>query len=216
MSTARHSILSRLHEAGVSPTSSSDHTYQPWAASSEAELQQRFIDGITASHAEVVTTAAKRLEGVLTQLIANKQLKRIAIGTNGEFQSDINNAAQQAEPVTFERDINEWKSELFEQVDAGITHCLAGIADTGTLVLWPDSSEPRTLSLVPPTHIAIIKRSTLTSNFAELMHKQAWHTGMPTNSVLVSGPSKTADIQQTLAYGAHGPSELIVVLIEDK
>ena len=216
MNSARNSILSRLREAGATPKSSEGHQYQPWTACSKQELVQRFTEGLTASHAEVMSISAEQLESQLGRLIADKQLHRIAIGSGGEFQQQIETAGQQAETVVFQRNINTWKTELFEQVDAGITHCRAGIADTGTLVLWPDSREPRTLSLVPPTHIAIIKQSTLVSNFAELMQQQAWHTGMPTNSILVSGPSKTADIQQTLAYGAHGPSELIVVLIADR
>lgn len=215
MSTARQSILSRLREADTTPKSAEGHTYQPWAATSEKELEQRFIDSITASHADVIHTNSEQLEEVLTRLITNKQLHRIALGTGGEFLSAIEGATKQVESVSFDREVSQWKTELFENIDAGITHCLAGIADTGTLVLWPDSQEPRTLSLVPPTHIALLKRSTLVSNFAELMNKQAWHIGMPTNAILVSGPSKTADIQQTLAYGAHGPKELIVVLIED-
>jgi len=45
------------------------------------------------------------------------------------------------------------------------------------------------------------------------MHAQRWSDGMPTNALLVSGPSKTADIQVTLAYGAHGPKELVVLLL---
>ena len=46
------------------------------------------------------------------------------------------------------------------------------------------------------------------------MKAQNWSSGMPTNALLISGPSKTADIEQTLAYGVHGPKELIVLMIE--
>ena len=48
------------------------------------------------------------------------------------------------------------------------------------------------------------------------MHQQDWSKSLPTNVVLVSSPSKTADIQQTLAYGAHGPKQLVVLLVEDR
>jgi L-lactate dehydrogenase complex protein LldG len=44
---------------------------------------------------------------------------------------------------------------------------------------------------------------------------EGWAQGMPTNALLISGPSKTADIQQVLAYGAHGPRELIVLLCDE-
>lgn len=117
--------------------------------------------------------------------------------------------------LQFGGDFTQYKSQLFNDVDVGITHCHSGIADTGAIVLWPDRDEPRTLSLIPPAHIALIKRSTIVSNFAPLIEEQSWQNKMPTNIVLVSGPSKTADIQQTLAYGAHGPSQLVVILIED-
>ena len=56
-------------------------------------------------------------------------------------------------------------------------------------------------------------RSQLYDTFFQAMIEQRWSDGMPTNALLVSGPSKTADIQVTLAYGAHGPKELIVLLL---
>lgn len=71
------------------------------------------------------------------------------------------------------------------------------------------------MSLVPPLHIALLKASEVFDNLFEAMHTQGWAGGLPTNALLVSGPSKTADIQQTLAYGAHGPKELLVLILQD-
>ena len=51
------------------------------------------------------------------------------------------------------------------------------------------------------------------STFHEIMVEQDWARGMPTNALLVSGPSKSADIEQTLAYGVHGPKELVVLVL---
>jgi L-lactate dehydrogenase complex protein LldG len=48
------------------------------------------------------------------------------------------------------------------------------------------------------------------------MSEERWNNAMPTNALLISGPSKTSDIQQTLAYGAHGPLEVIVLLLQDR
>ncbi|MEH6532479.1 MAG: lactate utilization protein C [Photobacterium frigidiphilum] len=220
MSTSRNAILSRLRDAKPEAKAMETITYQPWVSNDAQLTRQRFIDGLSASHAEIISTDRDALNNVIKNIVVSKQFSRIALGTAGEFHSDIVKATQSLatgslETLTFDGDISDLKSALFNDIDAGITHCRAGIADTGTLVLWPDISEPRTLSLVPPCHIALIKRSTIVSNFAELMVTQAWQNNMPTNIVLVSGPSKTADIQQTLAYGAHGPSQLVVILIED-
>lgn len=98
-------------------------------------------------------------------------------------------------------------------MDAAFTTTRAGIAETGTLIVWPDADEPRAMSLVPPVHIALFDASRLYENFYQAVSTEGWANGLPTNSLLISGPSKTADIQQTLAYGAHGPRELIVLAI---
>ncbi len=215
MNTSRNAILSRLRAAKPEEKSMETSIYQPWSCSDNDLLKQRFINGLTTSHAEVISTERNAIHSIIERVVGSKQFKRIAIGTSGEFHAEIEKATQLVDTVLYDSDINNWKSELFNNVSAGITHCSAGIADTGTLVLWPDISEPRTLSLIPPCHIALIKRSTIVSNFTELMVEQKWKSNMPTNVVLISGPSKTADIQQTLAYGAHGPSQLVVILIED-
>jgi L-lactate dehydrogenase complex protein LldG len=64
-------------------------------------------------------------------------------------------------------------------------------------------------------HIAVLEARNIHNTFAELVEKEQWQQGMPTNALLISGPSKTADIEQTLAYGVHGPIELIVIVITD-
>ncbi|KQZ33205.1 LUD domain-containing protein [Duganella sp. Root1480D1] len=122
-------------------------------------------------------------------------------------------AGMQALP--FSQPLEAWKHSLFSSVDAGFTVARSGIAATGTLVLAPDPGTPRSVSLVPPLHVALVYASTLHADLHAAMHAERWSAGMPTNLVLVSGPSKTSDIQQTLAYGAHGPAALWVVIIDD-
>ena len=124
-------------------------------------------------------------------------------------------AAAETNLLAYDRPIEEWKEELFWQVDASITGTAGAIAATGSLVLWPDRHEPRLMSLLPPLHIALLKASEIEDNLYSMMEKQNWSAGLPTNLLLVSGPSKTADIEQVLAYGAHGPKELVVLILED-
>jgi L-lactate dehydrogenase complex protein LldG len=104
------------------------------------------------------------------------------------------------------------RDALFEGVDAAFTSCRGAVAETGSLVLWPTAAEPRMLSLVPPVHIVLLSAAAVRSTLHELLVVEGWAGGMPTNALLVSGPSKSADIEQTLAYGVHGPRELIVLV----
>ncbi|NRD75392.1 lactate utilization protein C [Shewanella sp. VB17] len=204
--------------------------YPVWQDNDKQLQQQRFMAGLSANHAEVICISSLAIADTIEKVLINQQCKHVILGSacdhtacdnvsyacrKGEFYPQILEGTRDINVLVFDTDVDEIKSTLFNDIDAGITHSLAGIADTGTLVLWPDRAEPRTLSLIPPCHIALIKRSAIVSNFAELMAEKAWQQQMPTNIVLISGPSKTADIQQTLAYGAHGPRQLVVILIED-
>jgi L-lactate dehydrogenase complex protein LldG len=82
-------------------------------------------------------------------------------------------------------------------------------------VLWPDAREPRLMSLVPPLHIALLQSDKIYNSFYEIIQVEKWPDRMPTNALLISGPSKTADIEMTLAFGVHGPRELIAMIIEE-
>jgi L-lactate dehydrogenase complex protein LldG len=105
------------------------------------------------------------------------------------------------------------KTQLFDRTGAGFTMTRGGIAETGGLILWPSPDEPRLLSLVPPVHLALLDTAEIFDTFWHAMREQGWAGAMPANALLVSGPSKTADIEQTLAYGVHGPKRLVVVAI---
>jgi len=65
---------------------------------------------------------------------------------------------------------------------------------------------------VPSIHIAVLDSEAIDETFFDVIEAHGWARAMPTNALLVSGPSKTADIEQTLAYGVHGPKELVVIV----
>ncbi len=116
--------------------------------------------------------------------------------------------------VRYEDDIEDFKETLFE-LDASVTYTVGGIAESGSLILWPTPQEPRLMSLVPPVHIAILEANKIYHTFNEAMEQQHWADQMPTNALLISGPSKTADIELVLTFGVHGPKELIVLVLAD-
>jgi len=115
--------------------------------------------------------------------------------------------------VLYDRPVEELKTSLFSTVDAGITTCLGGIAETGGLILCPSPGEPRLLSLVPPIHLVLLDPARIWDTLWQAVRELGWSTAIPANALVISGPSKTADIEQTLAYGVHGPKRLVIVLV---
>jgi L-lactate dehydrogenase complex protein LldG len=112
--------------------------------------------------------------------------------------------------------ISNDKNDIAE-AGIGITGADYAIADTGTLVLLTDESKPRGVSLLPPVHLAIVRKSDIVSNIRELfiILKQRLDTGQSTPSCMtfITGPSRTADIELNLTLGVHGPKELYVIII---
>ncbi|MBV2134918.1 lactate utilization protein [Pseudomonas sp. MAP12] len=191
---------------------------EPWrypAGERIARLRQL----MEAVHTETHLTSTADWPALLEQLLAAKQLPSllIALDTPHGAQLAAHFAGREGLPQlkVYNRPVEAWKAELFDATPASLTGTLGAIAATGSLILWPDRHEPRLMSLVPPVHFALLKASQIRDNFHQVMQEQQWAAGMPTNALLVSGPSKTADIEQVLAYGAHGPKDLIVLILED-
>jgi L-lactate dehydrogenase complex protein LldG len=152
---------------------------------------------------------------VVRQALEQRGCRRVAIGAASALQPGLDAALAGLQVRRFDQPLEQWKGELFDAVDASVTGADAGIADTGTLVLLPGAHEPRTLSLVPAVHIAVLMVSGLYASLPAALRALSPQDDMPSNLLLISGPSKTADIQQVLAYGAHGPKELVIVLVND-
>ncbi len=99
--------------------------------------------------------------------------------------------------------------------DLGISNVYRLIAETGTVVLASQAQEPRSLSLLPPVHIAIADRSQLLPDLFDLFDLFAPQKagGVPPSCLsLITGPSKTGDIELRLVTGVHGPGEIHVIL----
>jgi L-lactate dehydrogenase complex protein LldG len=180
-----------------------------------ATLLQTFENAARGWRADVLRAGPSDWPLALRAALDQRGCTRVAIGRASALQPQLDAALQGLQVRRFEQPLEQWKAELFDQVDAGITATEAGVADTGSLLLCPGAHEPRTLSLVPPVHVAVLRASRLYAGLPAAMAAIGPERDMPTNLLLVTGPSKTADIQQTLAYGAHGPKELVIVLVDD-
>jgi L-lactate dehydrogenase complex protein LldG len=172
-----------------------------------------------AMRTEVHITTEQDWPDLLDDILRQHKIKDLLYGPRTPIGEALqqrwqNSTAGLPELVPYETEIEEIKERVFN-VEAGITSTMGGIADTGALILWSSKEEPRLMSLVPPIHIAILKADKIYNSLAEVMQKENWSANMPTNAFLISGPSKTADIELVLAFGVHGPKELIVLVIDN-
>ena len=209
--SARDAILARLH-GKTAPVPAPDVSAWYAGRRRQEELPQRIArlrEGLEAAHAEVILTTALDWPNQVVEIAQAKGISTLLLGADTPF------APARPDGLNLRRynqAIDHWKQDLFDSVDASVTHARSAIAETGTLILWPDANEPRLMSLVPPVHFVVLDARTIHADFHDAITSENWPATLPTNALLISGPSKTADIQQTLAYGAHGPRELIVLV----
>jgi L-lactate utilization protein LutC len=119
------------------------------------------------------------------------------------------------EVISVEKLSAETCRESFFTADLGISGVDYLIAETGTVVLHSAPGQPRSLSLLPPVHIAIAERRQLAPDLFDLFpssNQQA--PELPSCTTFVTGPSKTGDIELKLVTGVHGPGEIHVILID--
>lgn len=100
-----------------------------------------------------------------------------------------------------------------DEVDVGLTGALAGLADTGSLVLASGAGRARLAWLLPPVHVALLPVNRLYASLSEFLSGQPEAVAASANVAVVTGPSRTGDIEQVLTRGVHGPGTLHVVLL---
>ncbi len=99
-----------------------------------------------------------------------------------------------------------------------LSHAQSGVAETGTLILTSGPENPSTLNFLPDSHIVIINKKDIEGSYEEVWKKirQKFGNGkMPRTLNMITGPSRSADIEQTLILGAHGPLRLHVIVIDE-
>jgi L-lactate dehydrogenase complex protein LldG len=216
MSNARTAILERLRAAPRKPIPDLP-AWSPYKSAVEPPLV-RFSRLMSAVKGEIIETTRAEWPAVLRRVLADKSAQNLLYAPNTEIGRTIDQAWA-AEPgpqlVAYDKPIEDLKAILVNDIDAGITSTMGAIAETGSLIVWPSGDEPRLMSLVPPIHIAVLEASKMFDSFPEAIEKLGWNNKPPSNTLLISGPSKTADIEGILCYGVHGPKQLVILVITD-
>lgn len=137
--------------------------------------------------------------------------ERTAVASNAPYlaQCGITALANVRSGVTDRAELRE----LCATAGVGITSADYALADTGTLVLISSAQEARMISLLPPAHIAVVPRERILTGLDESFSLIPEPAERTSSMVLITGPSRTADIEQILVRGVHGPGEFHVVIV---
>lgn len=190
------------------------------------DLARRFSEALVAAKGEVMR--ADDLQAALDmlgELLREVGARRIVV--NGErplHDLDLAHRFPAYEWHFVERSDGDLRAAC-AAADVALSSADAALAETGTLVVSSGPTRSRLATLLPPLHVALLPTSRLTTDLFTWIVERAGGTPagqqeetvtgrLPANLTLISGPSKTADIEQTLSIGVHGPKRLIVILYE--
>ncbi len=216
MNPAREEILARIRASlsrrpdtpvpSVPPTA----RVKPRAAGpTDTEIEQLFTEigkltGITRRLAY-----RDALRSALTELVQAETVHKATIWNTPELQAlDV---AGMLTTLGVELVSPQADKRLVAECDLGVTGVDAALPETGTLLLRSSPDRPRVVSLLPRVHLAILRPAALRADLHQAF-TEARHDGY---SVLITGPSRTADIELTLTIGVHGPRALYVWLLEE-
>jgi L-lactate utilization protein LutC len=136
--------------------------------------------------------------------------KVVVVHSHEEAAAAVNKALNGR---TFIRSTDPYTRDGMAATEVGITSADYALADTGSLVFFSESGESRLLSLLPPCHIAVIESSKIVPSLDDVFRLRPLPGAESSAMVVVTGPSRTADIEMRLVRGVHGPGEIHVILI---
>jgi L-lactate dehydrogenase complex protein LldG len=180
-----------------------------------SDLVRRFCDELIAAGgaAHLVADSASAATRVL-ELVQARQARRVLLG-QGSFLDTLG-LADQLRSLGIAVDHADAPRDTYFAADVGITGVEALIAETGSIVQASRPEQPRSLSLLPPVYIAVAERAQLVPDlfdWFESFPDESHVSGLPACFSLITGPSKTGDIELKLVTGVHGPGEVHVVLM---
>ena len=172
--------------------------------SQEAEpLVTRFRDALQALGGHFFTCNQAELVTMISSTLARRNATEILSWDSAQLPAglveDLNHAG-----IKIQHDPDS-------EIRVGLTGAQAAIANTGTVVLTSGTGQPLSVSLLPETHIVVLQEDVIYENLPQVLRLQEIRDASST--VMISGPSRTADIEMTLTIGVHGPGEIIVFCV---
>jgi L-lactate dehydrogenase complex protein LldG len=215
MSQAREEILGRLRAAygrgpgaPAAPIPPTARIVPRKPAGPEAELTQLLaeIEKLSGVTRRVASMGDFRI--ALAELVRAERVKRATVWTTPEM--DAWGVAEALQALDIEIIPADADKQQVASCELGVTGVDAALPETGTLALASSPERPRVTSLLPRVHLALLRSSVLRPD----LHQVFAETKAAGYSVLISGPSRTADIELTLTLGVHGPKSLYVWVMD--
>lgn len=211
-SSAKQDILSKLRNSRPKISALSAALASPAGPSAQPFNFCHFKQLLEQNHAEVHETTETELHEAIMQWIKKSDINEQVCISEHPALLQLKQSLNASVELMNIADLD--KNTLFNHVKLSICYAEMGVADKGALLVEASTYQPRSLSLVPPANILVLHRRNILSDLESIFASPRFSTSkLPSNIILISGPSKTADIQQTLAYGAHGPKQLVVFVI---
>ena len=175
----------------------------------------RFIEELETlgGHGERVETPEEAREYILSlaqergaKLLIRWDVEELdALGVDGPLQ-------EAGVEVALWRDLEDFR-EVTARADIGLSTAEWAIADTGSLVLTSGPGKGRTVTLLPPTYVAVVAAENVLRTVPEAIEKYAGDGGLPANVVFHTGPSRSGDIEMEIFVGMHGPGDVHVIVV---
>ncbi|MGB7158250.1 MAG: LUD domain-containing protein [Tepidisphaeraceae bacterium] len=161
----------------------------------------------------VETVSLEDLVGRITTFLREKGCRKVALPVSRLFEGLGLIDALRIAGIEATRWDQMSLDELYDGYDCGITDVTYAVAETGSLVIKTNANHGRGLSLVPMFHIAVIEPKQLVPDLVDLFERLA-KEGAGNNVLMISGPSKTADIEMNVVTGVHGPNVVKAFVLE--
>ncbi len=171
----------------------------------EQDPVERLIEKLEQVHTTVDRVSdTSELPSAIKKYIAEK-----------DFPDTLLVSADLAVSVDWPDDIKVDNRPANKDDTAALSSAYAAVAENGTLVLLSAKATPTSHNFLPDDHIVVVKVSKVFRYLEDVWEELRMGRGMPRAVNLITGPSKTADVEQTIQYGAHGPRRLHVVLVDE-
>jgi len=175
------------------------------------DLAETFARMCGENHVGVEFVAAVDVAGKVREFLVGEKVKRAAVSSGGLLaRLGVVEVLQKAEI-----EAREWEGMTLDEIydcQCGVTEADYAVAETGSLVVRASKGNGRAVSLVPAVHVAVVEETRLLADLVDLFAALG-RDGTGSAVTLITGPSKTADIEMNLVFGVHGPMRVQVFVV---